>query len=457
VNDRAPYDVEYRTVSPTGACRWLRAKGMAYGPAGGPAVRFDGITIDISGQKAIEVQREQLLSAERTARLTAEHASRMKDEFLATLSHELRTPLAAIIGWAHVLRRTSPTDSTRAVDTIERNARTQARLIDDLLDMSRIISGNVRLDLERVDLAQLADSTLSSLEPTAAAKHLAVSVTRRGARPMVRGDSGRLQQVIWNLLANAFKFTPAGGRVTLAVAHEGDEVVLTVEDTGQGIPDSFLPFVFDRFRQSDASATRTHGGLGLGLAIVKQLVELHGGRVSAHSEGPGLGARFAFTLPAAEAELFDTDGEGPARAGDAPVIETSHDFTGLHILVVDDEPDLCELLQHELEACGATVDAVRCADEAVDVVTRARPDLLISDVGMPQEDGYSLLRRVRALGTQRGGDLPAIALTAFAGPEDRARALAAGFAAHVVKPVELGMLLEQVETALALQPREPVN
>ena len=444
---REPYDVEFRTESPEGICRWLRAKGMAHGPVGQPAVRFDGITIDISAQKALEVQRERLLAAERAARLQAEHASRMKDEFLATLSHELRTPLAAIIGWTHVLRRSAAAENARAVDTIERNARTQSRLIDDLLDMSRIISGNLRLDMELVDLATLTDTVLASLEPTAQAKQLAVGGRRGPRRPLVRGDASRLQQVIWNLLSNAFKFTPAGGKVSVTLGHEAERVVLVVEDSGQGIPESFLPFVFDRFRQSDASSTRAHGGLGLGLAIVKNLVELHGGAVAASSDGPGRGARFEIHLPPADDGARDA-GESAEAPDDTTCAKSGHDFSGMRILVVDDEPDLCELLQHELEACGATVYAVRSGAEAGELVESHRPHLLISDIGMPDEDGHALLRRIRAMGPQRGGDLPAIALTAFAGPDDRARALASGFITHVAKPMDMGQLIDEVAATL---------
>ena len=428
----------------------MRATGRASGPPGEDAVRFDGITIDISAQKALEAQRETLLSAERLARLDAEHASRMKDEFLATLSHELRTPLAAIIGWTHVLRRTAALQPAmgRAVDTIERNARTQARLIDDLLDMSRIISGNVQLDVTRMNLAGLADTVLSSLEPAAHAKRLQVSVQLDDPDTVVRGDANRLQQVIWNLLSNAFKFTPPEGRVTVRLGRRDGHVLLSVEDSGQGITPDFLPFVFDRFRQSDASTTRMHGGLGLGLAIVRHLVQLHGGAVEAHSDGLGAGARFTVRLPAGDLSSESEASGAPEAAIEGPCAVAGTDLNGLHILVVDDEPDLCELLQNELQNCGATVYAATSVDEAVAQVRAHRPDLLITDIGMPGEDGYALLRRVRALGADEGGAVPAISLTAFAGPEDRLRALDAGFAAHIAKPVEMPELVRLVMAAL---------
>jgi signal transduction histidine kinase len=453
---RTPLDIEFRTVSPQGESRWIRAKGMAYGPPGREPTRFDGITIDIGAQKAMEVQRETLLEVERNARLDAEHASRMKDEFLATLSHELRTPLTAIIGWIHVLRRQPlhTPESVRAVDTIDRNARVQAKLIEDLLDMSRIISGHVRLDLEVQNLHAVLDAVLASLEPVAGAKRLRVLVQRDGRVCPVSGDPARLQQIIWNLLSNAIKFTPADGEVNIRLTADGQEAVLTVEDDGVGIPAEFLPFVFERFRQNDASATRAHGGLGLGLAIVKNLVELHGGAVQAASDGVGLGARFSIRLPIATpgadrgAPFPDPPClrephplAGPATERDS---WTRHDLSGFRILVIDDEPDLRELLRQVLQDCGATVIAVDSASEALARIEDAPPDLMISDIGMPDLDGYQLMRQVRKL----GGDLPAIALTAFAGPDDRTRALDAGYRTHVAKPVSLNDLMETVAEEL---------
>ena len=454
VAQRIPLDIECRTVSPRGEQRWIRAKGMAYGPPGQAPTRLDGITIDIGAQKAMEVQRETLLDIERNARLAAEHASRMKDEFLATLSHELRTPLAAIIGWIHVLRRQPlhTPESLRAVDTIDRNARVQAKLIEDLLDMSRIISGHVRLDLEGIDLDNVLDAVLSSLEPAAQSKQLHMRIRReRGSR--VQGDPARLQQVVWNLLANAIKFTPAGGQVQVRLAILEHDVELTIEDNGVGIPKEFLPFVFERFRQNDASATRAHGGLGLGLAIVKNLVELHGGTIQASSPGAGLGARFSIRLPLAPDAAPTPDVAWPrarpsSAAADERVTAPEFDLRGARILVVDDEPDLRELLRQILQDCGATVFTENCAVDALAKVEEEHPDLMISDIGMPDLDGHQLLQEVRRLGAQRGGDLPAIALTAFASPDDRARALEAGYHAHIAKPVNLSDLLATVAEEL---------
>ena len=455
VADRTPLDIECRTVSPRGETRWIRVKGMAYGPPGQAPTRLDGITIDIGAQKAVEVQRETLLDVERKARLAAEHASRMKDEFLATLSHELRTPLAAIIGWIHVLRRQPlhTPEAVRAVDTIDRNARVQAKLIEDLLDMSRIISGHVRLDLEGVDLDNVLDAVLSSLEPAAQSKQLHMRI-RRERGSMVRGDPARLQQVVWNLLSNAIKFTPAGGEVQVRLAVLDHDVELTIEDNGVGIPEEFLPFVFERFRQNDASATRAHGGLGLVLAIVKNLVELHGGTIQASSPGAGLGARFSIRLPLApEAAVAPPEVAWPrarpsSTAADEGARAPEFDLRGARILVVDDEPDLRELLRQVLEDCGATVFSENGAVDALATVEAEHPDLMISDIGMPDLDGHQLLHEVRRLGAQRGGDLPAIALTAFAGPEHRARALEAGYHAHIAKPVNLSDLLATVAEEL---------
>lgn len=449
---RSPFDVECRTVAPDGSERWIRAKGVACGQTGGEPTRLDGITIDISAQKAVEVQRETLLEIERKARLDAEHASRMKDEFLATLSHELRTPLSAIIGWTQVLRRQPlcAPEILRAVDTIDRNARTQAKLIEDLLDMSRIISGQIRLDLEPLHFETVIDAVLASLEPGAQAKRLSIEVQRE-PECNVNGDPSRLQQVVWNLLSNAIKFTPAGGHVGVRLRHLGAQIELTVEDDGIGIPADFLPFVFERFRQNDASSTRSHGGLGLGLAIVKNLVELHGGSAQVASAGLGQGARFSIRLPVAELAV---DQLSPActpwarahhtATGSSQSQRSRPDLSNHRILVVDDEPDLRELLQQALEDCGACVVAVTSAAEALSHLRTARPHLMISDIGMPGLDGYQLLREMH----RRGTEVPAMALTAFAGPEDRARALAAGYRAHVAKPVDLDELLAKVEQEL---------
>ena len=443
VEDSKPFDVEYRAVSPTGEIRWIRAKGRAYPATSGSPSRFDGVTIDISRQKALEREREVLLQAERGARIHAEDASRMKDEFLANLSHELRTPLGAILGWTHVLGKAQlAPDQQRAVETIARNARAQAKLIEDLLDMSRIISGNIRLELEPLLVANMIEAVVASLQPVASARGVQVLTAIDPSAGPVCGDPHRLQQIIWNLLSNAIKFTPSGGEVGVALSRVDDRCELAVADRGVGIAPEFLPFVFDRFRQADASSTRGHGGLGLGLAIVKTLVDLHGGRVEARSPGLGLGATFTVSLP------LLSPGSASAGAAADPASAAARrygiDLTGLRVLVVDDEPDLRDLVREVLVECGAEVLAVGSGVEALSRIEPLQPHLLISDIAMPQMDGYELLRRVRLLGDECGGRLPAIALTAFAHAEDRTRALLAGFRVHVAKPVEASELIATV-------------
>ncbi len=438
------YDIEYRVVSPQGEIRWVRAKGRAFGDHGSAPARFDGVTIDISRQKALEREREVLLEAERAARIHAEEASRMKDEFLANLSHELRTPLGAILGWTHVLGKAAlAPDQQRAVETIARNARAQAKLIEDLLDMSRIISGNIRLDLEPVMLPAAIEAAVASLQPVAEARGVRVVGVIEPDIEAVSGDPHRLQQVIWNLLSNAIKFTPEGGEVRVGLRRTDSACELSVVDSGVGIDAAFLPHVFDRFRQADASSTRGHGGLGLGLAIVKTLVDLHGGRVEATSNGLGQGSTFTVSLPL---PLPRPHGATYAT-GTAPSARYGVDLSGLRVLVVDDEPDLRDLVREVLGECGAEVVAMASGAEALEHIGSMRPHLLISDIAMPQMDGYELLRRIRLLDEDRGGRVRAIALTAFAHQEDRRRALLAGFLVHIAKPVEPWELIATVAAA----------
>ncbi|MEZ0266515.1 MAG: GAF domain-containing protein [Phycisphaerae bacterium] len=406
---------------------------------------------DVTERKAGEREREELLLRERAARAEAERASRMKDEFLATLSHELRTPLNAILGWAQVLRSdgTTADDQAQGLEVIERNARAQTRIIEDLLDMSRIISGKVRLDVQRVDLAPVVRAAIETVQPTADARGVRVQAILDPAARPVSGDPGRLQQVFWNLLSNAIKFTPRGGRVQVLLGRVNSHLEVSVTDTGEGIRPEFLPHVFDRFRQADASTTRRHGGLGLGLAIVKQLVELHGGSVRAKSAGPGAGATFIVALPLTVVDAApapdDEPGERrhPAQGGAAD-LGTCVKIAGMRVLVVDDEPDARALLARVLEGCEARVRTAGSADEALALLAAERPDVLVSDIGMPGEDGYALIRKVRSLGPDRGGAVPAIALTAYARAEDRMRAVLAGFQMHVAKPVEPAELITMV-------------
>ncbi|HUP91881.1 MAG TPA: ATP-binding protein [Solimonas sp.] len=392
-------------------------------------------------------EREALLASERSARAQAEHLSAVKDEFLATLSHELRTPISAILGWAQLLKRPGRTaqDLEQGHDTIERNARLQARLIEDLLDMSRITSGKVRLDVQMLQPSSIIEAAVESLRPTAEARNVRLEVVLDSRAGPVRGDPSRLQQVAWNLLSNAIKFSNKGGRVQVALCRINSHVEIVVADTGIGIQPEFLPHVFERFRQGDASTTRSHGGLGLGLAIVKRLVEMHGGLVRAESAGLGRGATFTVILPVAIMQHEEPRESG--RASTSVQEEASFsdlDLGGIRILVVDDELDARELIQRVLQECHATVVTAASAAEALPMLDSARPDLLISDIGMPEVDGYELLRRVRARGPEHRGSIPAIALTAFARSEDRTRALRAGFLVHVAKPVEASELVATV-------------
>jgi PAS domain S-box-containing protein len=393
---------------------------------------------DISDRKRIEEEREHLLESERAARSSAERAMRIKDEFLAVLSHELRTPLSAILGWANILQNGARDAETtaRALSVIERNARAEAQLVEDLLDVSRIASGKLRLDVQPVDPAEIAGAAVDSVRPAADAKRIRLAAVLDRSVGPVLGDPSRLQQVVWNLLTNAIKFTPKGGRVTVTLRHVDSYAEVAVTDTGQGIAPDFLPYVFERFRQADSSTTRNHAGLGLGLALVKQLVEMHGGTVRADSEGEGRGATFTVSLPIAALHRAND-------AGDA-VLDACESLRGVRVLVVDDEEDTRELVRRLLADCQAEVVAVASAPAALDAVEHFRPDVLLSDIGMPQQDGYQLVRALRERDAEHGGRTPAAALTAFARPEDRIRALRAGYQMHVAKPVDASELITVV-------------
>ena len=442
-----PYSIDYRTVSPCGNhLKWIRAIGRAFYNGAGAPSRFDGITIDVTDRKLAEVERERLLEAERAARGEVERASRMKDEFLATLSHELRNPLNAILGWAQILGsgELPADDVAEGIEVIERNARSQAQIIEDLLDMSRIISGKIRLDVQRIDLATVVRNSIETIKPAADAKGIRLrSVLDPFASP-VSGDPNRLQQVFWNLLSNAVKFTPRDGAIQILLERVNSHLEVSVIDSGEGIDPEFLPHVFDRFRQADATTTRRHGGLGLGLAIVRQLVELHGGSVRAKSPGPGGGSTFVVALPLT---VIHPDPESvvhrrhPTTATVPTSAEACVEIAGLKIVVVDDEPDARGLLRRLLEDCDAEVVAAASADEAIDLVKRHRPDVLVSDIGMPDEDGYSLIRRLRQLTADEGGATPAVALTAYARADDRINVVLAGFQHHLSKPVEPAELI----------------
>ncbi|AUX43942.1 histidine kinase [Sorangium cellulosum] len=411
----------------------------------GAVEAFIGITEDVTAERRAEEERLQLLESERAARDEAERVSRVKDDFVATLSHELRSPLNAILGWARILRTRAPDPQAmaRGLDVIERNARLLADMVSELLDMSRIVSGKLRLDVQQVDLPAVVQGAIESIKLAAEAKGLTVVSRVDPEAATLRGDPARLQQVVWNLLSNAVKFTPAGGRIDIALRRAGEHAELSVTDTGAGIAPQFLPHLFERFRQADASSTRKYGGLGIGLSIVKHLVELHGGTVAVASEGEGKGATFTARLPLGGAAQPAPDAalEQRSTRGEAPGDYPGAELTGVRVLVVDDQADAREIAQRVLEESAARVTTAASAAEALSLVERERPHVLVSDLGMPGEDGFQLIRKVRALGAERGGATPAAAVSALAREEDRARALGAGYQAHLSKPVDPAALV----------------
>ena len=416
-------------------------------PAGGVAVTIMSFGYDVTDQVVARRRAEDAARA-------LEATSRAKDEFLATVSHELRTPLSSILGWSSLLAE-RPDDEAmvrKAADVIHRNAKAQAKLVEDILDVSRIVSGKLRIDARAVSVEAVVRDALEVVRSPAVAKGITLSFEPDADVPVV-GDEERLRQVVWNLLSNAIKFTDAGGRVTVRTRRTPDAVTIEVEDTGRGIDPEFLPYVFERFRQADSSTTRTHGGLGLGLAIVRHLVELHGGHVTVHSDGEGHGARFAVTLPvrAIHAGLPSTvtPSETEIACEDtSPGFERPRpaSLEGLRVLVLDDETDAREMVASALEAWGADVLMADAVPAALEAIARACPDVVVSDIGMPKEDGYAFVRRLRALGGEAGG-LPAVALTAYARSTDAARAIASGFDFHVTKPVDPDDLRDVVARA----------
>ena len=429
-----------------------RTERIVGGIAAQAAVAIDNTRLYEAAQHAAE-ERKVLLESERSARAEAERTSQMKDEFLATLSHELRTPLSAILGWAQVLRRGSrdQADLQRGLQTIERNARAQAQLIEDLLDMSRITSGKVLLDMQTVAPAVFIDAAIETVRPAADAKNIRLEKYYDPALGPIAGDPARLQQVIWNLLSNAIKFTPRDGLVRVLVTQLEGHVAITVQDTGVGIPAEFKAHVFERFRQGDASTTRKHGGLGLGLSIVKHLIEQHGGTVRVDSEGEEKGASFTIELPAANRQSLSSRPDRAPYLPPSPLASDIkvRDLSRVKVLVVDDEPDARDLINRILSDCHAVVRTASSATQALDLIGQEIPDVLVSDLGMPDIDGFELLARVQALGPEKGGHIPAVALTASARSEDRLKALQAGFRAHISKPVEPSELIATVASMVA--------
>jgi PAS domain S-box-containing protein len=428
---------ETRRVAKDGTSREVSLTVSPIRDITGAVVGASKIARDIGALRRAVADREALLLSERNARAEAERLSHLKDEFLATLSHELRTPLTTILGWANLLRRRSSIGQAElkaAVETIHRNAQAQAQIIDDLLDMSRIISGKIRLQTEAIDLRDLVQVAVDGIRPTAATKNIAVSVVLENGADLVAGDAARLQQVLWNLLTNALKFTPANGSIRVTLQRSGGSMEIHVKDSGVGIQPAFLPHVFERFRQADGSTTREHGGLGLGLSIVRNLVELHGGTVAVHSDGPGLGSTFSVRLPVLQSAAWSPRPSGPARGVVVRADPLMPSLYGTRVLIVDDEPDGRALLDRLLREAGAEVRAADSGLQAIDILQCESFDVILSDIGMPGLDGYEFMRRVRALKDPRVRAVPAIAVTAYAREDDRQRSLSAGFQQHVAKP-----------------------
>jgi PAS domain S-box-containing protein len=435
-----------------GTTFWANVTITALRDDAGQLLGFAKLTRDLTQAKRAEAmetanqQREEMLDAERNARMAAQRATRLKDEFLATLSHELRTPLSAILGWTQLLLRPDaskgPEQQKRAIEVIDRNARAQVKLIDDLLDLSRVMTGKLRLDLHQVSLGSIVEAAVDSARPSADVKGIRLKAILSSNPDIISADSARLQQVVWNLLTNAIKFTPKGGQVQVLLQRVNSHLELSVSDTGVGIPANYLPHVFDRFSQKDSSTTRAFGGLGLGLAICKQLVELHGGSIRAASLGEGRGATFSVQLPLSIAQLNDQSGPRihPTAETQSGEVMSLPRLEGVHVFVVDDEPDARELLRAVLEDQGGKVTSFTSAEDALAALKTTKPTVLVCDIGMPKMDGYQLIRALRAEESRRER-IPALALTAFARAEDRKRSLVAGYQAHLAKPFDVGELI----------------
>jgi PAS domain S-box-containing protein len=442
------FELEFPLRAASGEFRTFLTRGVPVCNESGKILHWFGTNTDVEEQHRARIARQRLLESERTARAEAERVSHMKDEFLATLSHELRTPLSAILGWSQLLSKepVDPVDLKEGLQTIERNARVQTQLIEDLLDMSRIISGKLRMEVQSLAPQQFVRAAIETVRPAAQVKGIRIEQMIPQDTTLITGDPNRLQQVIWNLLSNAIKFTPAGGAVRVMLENVNSHVEISISDSGQGIAPDFLPHVFERFRQADSSTTRKHGGLGLGLAIVKTLVELHGGSVRAMSGGEGKGSIFTVSLPLAEAILHGTPSLPETHRPKKASPSTDLLIQGVRVLAVDDELDSRVLIKRILEECGCEVFIAGSASDALRVLQEFKPDVIVSDIGMPEVDGYEFLRRVRSISQTR--ETPAIALTAFARDDDRARALRAGFLAHIAKPLEPSELLATIASVI---------
>ncbi|HEY9669916.1 MAG TPA: response regulator [Waterburya sp.] len=446
------YSSEFRVKTAEGLERQVHVRASPMLSPQGELLGHVGTVEDITDRKQAEEARAQIIH-EQVARKEAEAANRMKDEFLATLSHELRTPLNSVLGWARLLRTRSfdATTMERALETIERNAQAQAQLIEDILDVSRIIRGKLNLNLRPIHLKPVIEAAVEALRPSAEAKSLQLEYYLEASIERVIGDPDRLQQIVWNLLSNAIKFTPEGGTIEVRTLKAGLQAQIQVKDTGIGIKPEFLPYVFDRFRQADSSTTRSHGGLGLGLAIVRHLIQLHQGKVYADSEGEGKGATFTVELPleSCSPSPLNRPPQAKLRLDSEPSSPevpsaTARTLSGLQVLLVDDELDVRELLTTVIEGSGAQVVAVASAQEAIAVLEKMQPDVLVSDIAMPLEDGYTLIRKVRDQEAEQGRRLPALALTAYSREEDCQQALETGFQMHMPKPVDTDQLVKVV-------------
>jgi PAS domain S-box-containing protein len=454
-----PYSFEYRIIRPDGSVRWIYAKGSTIRDESGRPVRMIGINMDVTDRKQAEAERERLLAEEQRMREAAEAATRAKDEFLAVVSHELRSPLNAILGYARIARVKSHNAAavTRNCEIIERHARMQQKLIEDLLDTARVISGKLKLELAPADLRLVLEEAVEVVRPAAEAKRIELATRFGKASKPLLCDAARLRQVVWNLLQNAIKFTPEGGRVELRMKRAGQRVNLIVSDTGRGIEPNFLPAVFDRFRQGDMSRTRRHGGLGLGLALAKQLVEMHGGTIEAASAGVGKGATFTVTLPlgAQQVASYPQPSRPIAEISAGPEAMPLKDLPrldGMRVLVVDDQEEARLMIAQSLGEWGASVTAVASGREALALIQRSAFDALVCDIAMPEMDGFEVIGRLRSMESStepsRLSRLPAIALTALARPEERLQSLAAGFQTHIAKPVELAELIMVIATLI---------
>ncbi|MBC6432616.1 response regulator [Nostoc sp. HG1] len=457
IREGRDYSEEFRFQTAHGIVRWVQVRSSPMLSGQGELLGYVGTLEDITERKQAEEVRAQVIR-EQTARAEAEAANRMKDEFLAVLSHELRTPLTSMLGWSKILRskKLDEKATSRALEAIERNAISQMQLIEDILDVSRIIRGQLRLNVSAVNLITVTEAALEAVRPLAEPKDITLNTVLDTSVGSVYGDPARLQQVVWNLLTNAIKFTPKGGRVdvNLSVIYDEEQETthkyaqIQVIDTGIGISSEFLPKVFERFRQADSTTTRSHNGLGLGLAIVRHLVELHKGTILAQSLGTAEGATFTVRLPL----LQDNRGSRASREAtgeiSSPVASTP--LAGLRVLVVDDEADTRNFLSFMFEEYGAFATAVASVDEALAVIEQAKPDILISDIGMSEQDGYTLIRKLRSLEPEKGGRIPAIALTAYTREEDRLEALSAGFQQHLSKPIDPTKLIAMVADVLKL-------